>query len=70
VGLPFLEWAAAFESKLLELIAIAHIEDEEFVATLQPIEQFSRGPDFVVHSFRHWGSFRHYTYFGWGTIRR
>jgi hypothetical protein len=46
---------AAFESKPLELIATAHVEDEEFGATLQPFEQVARSPDFIVHSFCHCG---------------
>ncbi|PYT66025.1 MAG: hypothetical protein DMG39_27730 [Acidobacteria bacterium] len=49
-----LHGAAAFESELLELIAIAHIEDEESFAAFQPCEQISRSPDFLFQSFYHW----------------
>lgn len=45
--------APTFESELIELIAVAHVEDEEFVATFQPFEQISRCPDFIVQSFCH-----------------
>jgi hypothetical protein len=63
--------APAFESKLLKLIAIAHIEDEEFVATFQPFEQLSRSPDFIVQSFCHCGLPHRWDIDpGWGTIRR
>ena len=47
--------AATFESKPLELIVIAHIEDEEFVAALQPFQQVSRSPYFIVQLFCHCG---------------
>ena len=63
--------AAAFELKPLELIAIAHIEDEEFVAAFQPFEQVSRSPDFIVQSFYRCGlAHCQDIYLGWGMIRR
>ncbi len=64
-------WAAALESTPLELIAIAHVEDDGLVAAFQPSEQVARTPDLLVQVFRPPGlpHFR-VSYFGWGTIRR
>jgi len=41
----------AFESKPLELIAVTHIENEEFVQMFEAFEQVSRRPDFPIQSF-------------------